>query len=343
MSDIRTPQQVHDAEFDALVREHEARLAPLYRKLPQAEPGAALDARIREQARHALHGASSPPQRAAVAPVRARRWLPGFSAVATMLLVAGLAWRLLPQRAQPETAALPSAAEPTATPTPALESAATGTPTLAAKSAPASADRRELAASAPTPASGHDAAMPAPKAAAPRPTTRVMDRAPQLARTASAGEESARAESDAFPATPPRARAVSPAQTEAIPAPTSALAESASALVAPQVAPASPALNSESALARRPPTPAVAQRAAHIHRDADQPQRYRWSLDASSPSPASDASGIYPPDAPPVDIWFSIVRAMHADGQDAAAKRALLDLRRQHPDVSIPADLRDLQ
>ncbi|HEX7915575.1 MAG TPA: hypothetical protein VF497_07490, partial [Rudaea sp.] len=98
MSDIKKPSQTganehgFDAEFDAFLREDDSRLAALYRKLPHPEPDAALDARVRAQARRALNEGAE----AALARPRARRWLPAFGAAATLVLAAGLVWRVMP-------------------------------------------------------------------------------------------------------------------------------------------------------------------------------------------------------------------------------------------------------
>jgi hypothetical protein len=54
-------------------------------------------------------------------------------------------------------------------------------------------------------------------------------------------------------------------------------------------------------------------------------------------------SGVYPPDPPPPRAWVEIVRAMLRDGHRDAAKQALAELRSQHPDYRIPADLRGLE
>jgi hypothetical protein len=76
-----------------------------------------------------------------------------------------------------------------------------------------------------------------------------------------------------------------------------------------------------------------------IQPDSPGSARYRWEIAAG----AAMRSGVYPPDPPPPRAWVEIVRAMLRDGHRDAAKQALAELRSQHPDYRIPADLRGLE
>jgi hypothetical protein len=82
-----------EREFEAFMNEEDSRLAALYRKLPQAEPDAKLDAAVRSMAHRALNpqlvaAPRAPSQR------RRARWLPAFGAAAGIVLAAGIAWRV---------------------------------------------------------------------------------------------------------------------------------------------------------------------------------------------------------------------------------------------------------
>ena len=82
----------------------EAELAALYRKLPQAEPGPALDEAVLRAAAQALadEGRHAP----AAATVRRRpRWPIAWGSAAALVLAAGLAWHMreMPEAAAPAT------------------------------------------------------------------------------------------------------------------------------------------------------------------------------------------------------------------------------------------------
>jgi Meckel syndrome type 1 protein len=77
----------------------EAELAALYRKLPQAEPGPALDQAVLRAAAQALDEERAP----IATPARRRpRWPIAWGSAATLVLAAGLAWHM---REMPEAAA----------------------------------------------------------------------------------------------------------------------------------------------------------------------------------------------------------------------------------------------
>src|SRR5690606_14563195 len=79
------PQPPPPSDED-LARE-ERELAALYRRLPNAEPDAALDARVLADADRAV---ARPARR------RAQPWLIGLGSAAALVLVAGIAWRMQP-------------------------------------------------------------------------------------------------------------------------------------------------------------------------------------------------------------------------------------------------------
>lgn len=89
-----THRNHHDREFEAFLAGEESELARLYRRLPQSEPDAKLDAAVLALARAAVE-----PQRVNAlrhANVRHRRplWLVGLSSAAGVVLAAGIAWQM---------------------------------------------------------------------------------------------------------------------------------------------------------------------------------------------------------------------------------------------------------
>ncbi|MBL8298791.1 MAG: hypothetical protein JNN30_10650 [Rhodanobacteraceae bacterium] len=89
-----THRNHHEREFEAFLAGEESELARLYRRLPQSEPDAKLDAAVLAMARAAVE-----PQRVNAlrhAKDRHRRplWLVGLSSAAGIVLAAGLAWQM---------------------------------------------------------------------------------------------------------------------------------------------------------------------------------------------------------------------------------------------------------
>jgi Meckel syndrome type 1 protein len=156
-----------ERDFEAFLRDDDSRLAALYRKLPQPEPDAKLDAAVRALARRAA--ATPAPAQAA----KHRRWLPAFGVAAVLALAAGFAFRLGPQLWQrPSAPAEAGSVAAPSTPATAANAAsarqkalAPATPQAAEAQAPAAMmDKAENAASRPAPR-----AFPAPAPAAPQP------------------------------------------------------------------------------------------------------------------------------------------------------------------------------
>jgi hypothetical protein len=86
-----------ERDFEAFLKEDDSRLAALYRKLPQPEPDAKLDAAVLAMAHRTLnpHLVATP---LASTPSRRRaRWLAPIGAAAGLVLAAGVALRLGPQ------------------------------------------------------------------------------------------------------------------------------------------------------------------------------------------------------------------------------------------------------
>jgi len=89
-----TQRNHHEREFEAFLAGEESELARLYRRLPQSEPDAKLDAAVLALARAAVE-----PQRVNAlrhANVRHRRpvWLVALSSAAGVVLATGIAWQM---------------------------------------------------------------------------------------------------------------------------------------------------------------------------------------------------------------------------------------------------------
>jgi Meckel syndrome type 1 protein len=86
-----------ERDFEAFLKEDDSRLAALYRKLPQPEPDAKLDAAVLAMAHRTLnpHLVATPSINAA--PRRRARWLAPLGAAAGLVLAAGVALRVGPQ------------------------------------------------------------------------------------------------------------------------------------------------------------------------------------------------------------------------------------------------------
>jgi Meckel syndrome type 1 protein len=85
-----------ERDFEAFLKEDDSQLAALYRKLPQVEPDARVDAAVLAMAHRALN----PALVATPLPTAARRrarWLPALGAAAGIVLAAGVALRVGPQ------------------------------------------------------------------------------------------------------------------------------------------------------------------------------------------------------------------------------------------------------
>ncbi|HEX3124370.1 MAG TPA: hypothetical protein VHQ21_13810 [Rhodanobacteraceae bacterium] len=85
-----------EREFAAFLAEDDSRLAALYRKLPQDEPGPRLDGAVRAMAHRALNPQLVATPQAASASRRRGRWVPALGAAAGIVFAAGIAFRLGP-------------------------------------------------------------------------------------------------------------------------------------------------------------------------------------------------------------------------------------------------------
>ena len=165
-----------EREFAAFLAEDDSRLAALYRKLPQDEPGPRLDGAVRAMAHRALNPQLVATPQAGSASRRRGRWVPALGAAAGIVFAAGIAFRLGPSwhGDRGETGAPASdvisvrsvdAPPPTAPPlspaSPPVESAAS--PAAAASSSGMAQLKAQAEAEAAKPASGAEAREKAAK------------------------------------------------------------------------------------------------------------------------------------------------------------------------------------
>jgi Meckel syndrome type 1 protein len=190
----------------------EAALAALYRKLPQAEPGPALDQAVLRAAAQALDEESR--HATAATPVRRRpRWPIAWGSAAALVLAAGLAWHMreMPEAVAPTMQDTRAAADHTAT-----ENVAA--PPVAAPGKPLPAPSLRAVPSKPM---ATPAASPEPVGRATTPVTAAPRREParkSVTRSATRPQVRQQAAAPPRPA-PPVKEAVEPAPAPALPAP----------------------------------------------------------------------------------------------------------------------------
>ncbi len=352
-------------------------LAALYRKLPERQPSAALDAAVLRAAAAALRPAQ--PKRP--------RWPLAVGSAATIALAAGLAWHL---RELPETTRSPlppslSSSSPSADAMPATTpgAAATANPPsqfapppppppppliVSAKLRPPHAVEAEPSSSSERPMAARSAVAPEAKAAAPgrRVETQTFDRkayAPSKAvaeapraQTAPAPfanqlTQTSRPAPTPMPAPPPP-----PAPAPAPPAPPAPMLESTAAMP-PSAAP-SGGLAEAPASAPIAPVPTQAQApvleqtmsTAAAPAAPRQPQRYAMpaapapmmAAPAAPPMPAPAADAALPPSGQTLDAELAHIRALLTQGHHDEAQQRLEAFHRRHPAYVLPDDLRAL-
>lgn len=219
-----THRNHHEREFEAFLAGEESELARLYRRLPQSEPDARLDASVLAMARAAVE-----PQRVNAlrhAKTRTRRpwWLVGLSSAAGVVLAAGVAWQM--RNAFHDT--LPGATSPAVSPAARAErevvpiSAIVPPPEPAAPpepppAAPAASRAPPAATPAQATTAAAAAAAPAPAKPAPPPTARTAAHRREV-EVISADAADSKDKSLRFEAPPPAAPPPPDAFAEAAPA-----------------------------------------------------------------------------------------------------------------------------
>ncbi|MEO8673805.1 MAG: hypothetical protein ABI411_21050, partial [Tahibacter sp.] len=208
-----------DREFDALLSGADSELARLYRKLPQAEPDAKLDAAVLSMAHRALNPHLVAATQQAPRRRRAPTWLVGFGTAAGVVMAAGVAWQMragLEQQAATEAlrqASTPGSMAEVVSVSPILRdaprpAAAPPPPALEPPRAPSAADKANSTASAMAPAAPPAPAKPKPVDAL-KNDKRAMD---MIAPREEVQSLARNAQPDAFPQAPVEAESRAKAQ-----------------------------------------------------------------------------------------------------------------------------------
>jgi hypothetical protein len=353
-----------ERELEAFLSEDDSRVAALYRKLPQPEPDAKIDAAVLSMAQRALNPELVAVPRRRIGPQRAR-WLPALGTAAGLVLAAGVAMKLGPQMWGENNPSAPTAtSNDTVIQVRPLDEPAAPPPPPPASPAPPSALAGHMG--APVPMQAASAPRPAPPAAAANvrsePTTQATttaapapmtesanaDRAQQNQAKAAAPERAARA----FPGRPQssaemdsveRKQAIAAGAWQTLPenvaresAPPPASSNFGAKAMAPASAPAlapAPAPASASAFA---PAPAPASAPTPVPPE----QRHRLAR----PATGETWSGDWPREKPPSpDMWIPLIEQSLKEQRRDEAVQALAEFRQQFPGYPLPADLRDLK
>ena len=369
----KTQRPTVEQEFDAFLRDDDSRLAALYRKLPQPEPDAQLDARVRALAQRALLSETA----AVPAPSGTRkrpRWLPAIGAAAAFALAAGIAWRAGPQMWPVRDKAAATSADAGANAVASLAKEKSATADSVGRSAPAEAPAAALARETVAPAQNA-------QAAASKTSPRRRDAPASLASRQLDRAEEQKSAPSAFPAV--AAPMAAPPPAPSAPPPASGQPAPAADVVAEPIATASPASPPAPEPQRAAKTltdqsrgkiekletsvpaapPAEQARAVSGTTRADEELQKQQFADHLAAAPAlarpgsallagtpanwsaQDASGAllrgtYPPDIPPTLMSrIVLVRELLRDGRREDALHALADFRKRYPRDQWPRDL----
>ena len=309
-------------------------LVAAYRRLPQVEPPAALDAAVRAHARAALRPAKP-------------RWPGLLATAATMTIAIGLAWQLndaedVRETQRPGAASVP---EPQRTSAEVLEDGPVASSdagrheqhTKAAESPESNRALDELAEStapeAPPAATERkpnaDATAPEESRARaaialPRPITEIEQSPQPSTEPPSRSERHAPLESSAAPAPPPARRSATAPPPAAIPAP--AAVPAAPSAVAPPVAKRDTADTRD-----EPPDGRLARDEADAFEERQTAPGARADAGLGAASAARE----------PQD-WLDEITRLLRTGQRARAIESLREFRDAHPDAELPPELAEL-
>lgn len=332
-----------DREFEAFLNEEDSKLSAIYRKLPQPEPDARLDAAVLAMAHRALN-----PELVATPPSRhrtpQRRWLPAFGAAAGIVFAAGIALRLGQQNLQDRPDVGSHASEKDVVSVRSLDAPSTP-PLLSPAPPPSQAGAPALAARdsalKPQEAAGVVAATPPPPAPAPVVRQKIASEetstnAPGTSGGFAKAERPANAaQAQAFPA-PEQERKRSASEMDAVERKQAIAAGAWQNLhereaAAETARAAQPAAAGEPALASSPPpasatmaAPTTAAKPALLDKKASSEQR-------------DDQVAALPPDK-----WLAHIHELLRSKQHDEAVKSLAEFRKQYPQYRLPADLRDL-
>lgn len=309
----------NDRDLDDLLGENAGKVGANYRKLGKPEPPRRLDRNVLAEASRAVHGRP-----------RASRWLLGAGTAAGVLLAGGIAWRVNHDMLQQRESAPMSS--------PAVEAAPEGIIRV---------EPREKSAESASRSDNGATTVDQPGAATVEPADAAMSDS-----NAPVERKAARAKQKLDNAFAP-----DPAIKKAVPKPAQEMVERREELrelaaPMPPPAPASPAAEAPMQMPMRDESKAAQRTRRNVETEgsaASEPMQKaedagQTGADSSNISTSDDtrrerASSFG--DAA-VTEEFDRIRALLRAGRRDAALKALRELRREHPDLTLPADLRTL-
>ena len=343
MSDEKNiAQQKFDREFDEFLRDDDSRLTALYRKLPQPEPDAQLDARVRALAQRAAREPSSVAKGGQIAARRHSNRLPALGAAAALVLAAGIAWRVAPQMWPARNQVTAPAAETASVAAPATDravapaSVTTGKPGAPAANGGASNAPATAADAFPAKASARQVPPPRP-AEAGRSTAGALSRRELPPAAPAAPAKTAEIPAQAFPAVPALAKELARDKLDKV-------ENAASAPVAAPLAAPAPAVDAiridENEQKQRANDQSSAQQGL-LHENAAKSAPAAalqgapaalTQLNCPAPLRGKDWPGTYPPDIPPSDeLRFAYVLGLLQQGHRELALKAYTDFHEHCP------------
>ena len=369
-----------EREFEQFLAGGESRLAALYRKLPQAQPDAKLDAAVQAMAHRALNPQLVATPRATDARRRRRgRWMTALGAAAGVVLAAGIAYKLGPSTRGERDYTAPANEVISVRP---LDAPA-GVQEAPPLSPPPPPRKAQDAGAVAAGAEMKTAPMP-PREPKTRPTpeTPAPASAPSTVTSAAAGNEHGKLEeppanapeAQAFPeSTPARKRgmteeeAVERRETMAEGAwqnlhgrevekddratatrPEAQAQAPAAAASAARAAPAAAPRARESVMATPPAKSSADAATAATARETPTPAATFPATPAQAPALQDLQQRQKPLSKDPnarlyPEHWLANIRTMLKENRRDEALRSLAELRRMYPDYRLPDDLRELR
>ena len=363
-----TQRNHHEREFEAFLAGEESELARLYRRLPQAEPDAKLDAAVLNLARAAVE-----PQRVNAlrhANHRHRRpwWLVGLSSAAGLVLAAGIAWQMQGMQQEPaEALRAPASATQaerdvipiTAITTPAPAPAAVPPPPTSAAPAEAPSALGNAVATPPAPPPAAAAARSRSSTAPLRRSVEVV-KADELAKGEIAQFEAAQPAATAAAIPPPADEALNAriVEAQAQNADKRELAKAKDAASTPQPEPfADREVRDYNSVERKAALASGSRRDEYGLSAGDDGQFRPGAAKPAAPAakPAAESAAGAGPGSmnrsvalqrnaklAPAD-WVIAIRSLLRDNRREEALENLDLFKRKHPQFALPQDLRELR
>ncbi|HET8941717.1 MAG TPA: hypothetical protein VFN13_07005 [Rudaea sp.] len=314
-----------ERELESFLGEEDSRVAALYRKLPQVQPGPEIDAAVLAMAHRAVRSSVRAPR---------ARWIPGLGIAAAVLIAASVAIRLGPQVWNSHLQKTEHAVDQTSTLPDAKSNAGSASlPVLAPQPATApAAPAKQLSRESGPPPPPAASAMPQPPPAPPiipQSSARVVT--PKVsARLLQNRANQAEHEDRAVPAMAPQAFPVespAPARSE-----TQTRSDANADMQAkPQRKLNKPAKTEHPAIV--PPPPASAAPPAPRAQALPPPAAAHGQATAPPSPQLLRNSRLYP------ESWIAAIQKLIHDGHDKEARENLDYFRKKYPDYHLPADL----